>query len=251
MADSSTRAVYEDVLSLQNYLVGIATGTPRNEGEYRSIRNAVVDNTSLLLRLPEFVRTCHSAGSFWSYITRGRDSYQERREYIWKEFKELLLYLENPNMHPSYEATSTVLRTVDHESVQSSWQKAIERIDSDPEGAITAARTLVESVCIHILEKGGVELDEKWDLSRLYKESASLLHLAPEQHKEEIFKQILGGCSTVVNGLASMRNKLGDAHGKKRNYVKPTSRHATLAVNLGGALATFLITTYEEKGLRP
>ena len=250
MVDSSTTELYEEVLTLQNYLVGVATGADRNNGIYRQMRKTVATNPSLKSRLPQFVRTCHSIESFWGHITQGRDHYQERREYIWEQFKPLLEYLENPRTLPIYESTSDVLSTVDHASVQSSWDKAIERIGNDPEGAITAARTLVESVCIHILEEADVEVDSKWDLNRLYKEAASKLNLALDQHKEGIFKQILGGCSSVVNGLASLRNNFGDAHGKKGRYVKPSARHAVLAVNLGGTLATFLIATYEEKGLR-
>jgi hypothetical protein len=71
------------------------------------------------------------------------------------------------------------------------------------------------------------------------------LNLAPQQHTEEIFKQILGGCQTVVNGLGSLRNKTGDAHGKGQRYVKPSERHAKLAVNLAGTVSVFLIETLE------
>ena len=61
------------------------------------------------------------------------------------------------------------------------------------------------------------------------------------QHTEKVFRQVLGGCTAVVEGLGSLRNKLGDAHGKGRLPVKPAPRHAELAVNLAGAMATFLV----------
>ncbi|HCG8650235.1 TPA: abortive infection family protein [Vibrio parahaemolyticus] len=69
--------------------------------------------------------------------------------------------------------------------------------------------------------------------------------MAPEQHNESIFKQILGGCSGIVNGLGTLRNKLGDAHGQGKRPVKPQARHAELAVNLAGTMSLFLISTYE------
>ena len=72
------------------------------------------------------------------------------------------------------------------------------------------------------------------------------LNMAPEQHSEQIFKQILGGCSAIVNGLGSLRNKHGDAHGKSHISVKPSVRHAELAVNLSGSMALFLIETLEK-----
>jgi hypothetical protein len=56
---------------------------------------------------------------------------------------------------------------------------------------------------------------------------------------EQAFKQILGGCDSVVAGLGS-RNKAGDAHGSRRRIYRPAPRHATLAVNLAGVSALFL-----------
>lgn len=74
---------------------------------------------------------------------------------------------------------------------------------------------------------------------------AGELNLSPDQHSEKIFKQILGGCSGIVNGLGMLRNKHGDAHGYGPTANKPKPRHAELAVNLAGSMAIFLIQIYE------
>jgi hypothetical protein len=66
------------------------------------------------------------------------------------------------------------------------------------------------------------------------------------QHTEPIFKQILGGCTSVVEGLGALRNRLSDSHGKGLKRVKPDTRHAELAVNLAGSMATFLVETWEH-----
>lgn len=70
---------------------------------------------------------------------------------------------------------------------------------------------------------------------------------SPAQHIEPIFKQILGGCHSVVQGLGSLRSKLGDAHAQGKAVVKPAPRHAELAVNLAGTMATFLLATWEAR----
>jgi hypothetical protein len=72
------------------------------------------------------------------------------------------------------------------------------------------------------------------------------LKLAPDDHSEQVFKQILGSCQQVVEQLGALRNKLGDAHGGRRK-AKPASRHAELAVNLAGSMATFLVSTWEAR----
>ena len=71
--------------------------------------------------------------------------------------------------------------------------------------------------------------------------------MSPDQHNEKLFKQILDGCSGIVSGLGSLRNSLGDAHGQGKRPVKPAPRYAELAVNLAGAVALFLVTTFEER----
>ncbi len=120
------------------------------------------------------------------------------------------------------------------------------RRHSEPEGAITAARTLLETVCKYILDEAGETYGDD-DLPKLYNKTAKLLNLSPSQHTEEAFKAILGGCHTVVQNLGTLRNRIGDAHGQGKNPVRPLPRHAALAVNLAGSMATFLVETWKAK----
>jgi hypothetical protein len=50
----------------------------------------------------------------------------------------------------------------------------------------------------------------------------------------------------VVNELGSLRNRLGDAHGKGKGGVRPAPRHSELAVNLAGSIALFLVETAKK-----
>ncbi|MFI5382276.1 MAG: abortive infection family protein [Tepidisphaerales bacterium] len=76
---------------------------------------------------------------------------------------------------------------------------------------------------------------------------ATELNLVPSQHTEEVFKRILGGCHSVVEGLGALRNRLSDAHGKGKAAVKPSPRHAQFAVNLAGAMGMFLVETHQAR----
>ncbi len=149
--------------------------------------------------------------------------------------------------HAADVAISEGLAAFDEESVHAEWQRALGRRAGDPRGAITAARTLLETVCKHILDDAGVPYQEKDDLPQLYRATAKALRLAPSQHTEEVFRQILGGCTAVVEGLGSLRNRLSDAHGQGRKPARPSARHAQLAVNLAGAMAIYLVSTWTEK----
>jgi hypothetical protein len=149
---------------------------------------------------------------------------------------------------PADDRIATVLASYDAEGVTDAWTKALARRDKDPAGAITAAKSLVESICKHIIEGGGDTYNEKTgDLPGLYNQAAKHLNLSASQHDEEVYKRILGNIQSVVQQLAEIRNKVGDAHGKGRKAVKPKPRHAELAVNLAGSMSLFLISTWTER----
>lgn len=238
----------ERVQALQNILIAYSTGQEASSVDYNTLRSYLIDIPKYKNLLPSFIRTNRELEQFWPFIKYKFSTYAERRAYIWKEFTPILDYLEGKNKAPLDNFTSRVLKQFDSEGVHIAWQRALERRKSDPEGAITAARTLLETVCKHILDSKNVPYNKnRIELHELYKLTATELSLSPSQHAEDVFKQILGGCSAVVNGLGTLRNRLGDAHGKGKAPVRPAPRHAELAVNLSGALCLFLISTFNER----
>jgi len=239
---------FERAEYLQNLLISKATGRAANNAEYQYLRQLFLSRQELKTHLPQFVRTKRDLEQFWQFIKYKFPSYQERREFLWSQFHSLFGYLETTVRSPAHTEIAAVLKSFDETGVHAAWSRAIERKRDDPEGAITAARTLVETVCKHILDELNVAYDsDKVGLHELYKLVAAELNLSPSQHTEEIFRQILGGCAAIVSGLGALRNRLGDAHGKGKRPVKPAPRHAELAVNLAGTLALFLITTWRER----
>lgn len=240
-------ALFEDVESLQGILVSHATGGSEDEAEYMRLRQVLLSQASLESLVPRFLRTCRSLGQFWQFIKNKYGTYAERRTYLWNEFRPLLDLLERGGLSPSDQMVTLAIEKFDSAHVQAAWSKALDRRSSDPEGAITMARTLLESVCKYILDDAQSKYDDSPDISKLYKQTAELLNIAPSQHTEQVFKQILGGCTAVVEGLGALRNRLSDSHGKGKVGVKPAPRHAELAVNLAGALAVYLLATWEAR----
>jgi len=137
-------------------------------------------------------------------------------------------------------------------------EKCRQKIQSgDYEGAITNARSLVETLLTSI-EK---ELDPKapdpdGDLVKTYNRVRTLLNLDPSRKDiSDALKQVLTGLSSIIHGLATMRNKMSDAHATS---YKPARHHAKLAVNAAKTVYDFLFETMayqREKGalkaLRP
>lgn len=241
------RDLIDRVESLQNILISQATGGGVDHAEYKSLREELISNSITRERLPRFVRTCRDVGQFWKFIKHKYSSYQERREFLWGEFRPLLEDLEDRTTTPSDALTTKTLAAFNPDAVNEMWQRALDRRVEDPKGAITAARTLLETVCKHILDESKIAYDDDADLPKLYRITSQSLNIAPSQHSEKVFKQILGGCTAVVEGLGALRNRLGDAHGKGIRPARPAPRHAELAVTLAGTMATFLVATWKSR----
>jgi hypothetical protein len=195
-------------------------------------------------RLPECVHRYRTLPQFWQFIKHKFPSYAERRTFIWERFRPAIDYAEGKRASPADLPVELGLASLESAHIHELWQKALQRRADDPEGAITAARALLESVCKLVLDEAEEPYGGDAELPKLYGKTAQVLKLAPSQHTEQIFKQLLGGCQTVVERLGAVRNRLSDAHGKGRQPVKPASRHAELVVNLAGTMATFLAATW-------
>ncbi|WP_216846691.1 abortive infection family protein [Mucilaginibacter sp. L196] len=237
---------YKKVTVLKSLLTSRATGGDGNEEYFQVIRKDLLAHPKLKALVPEYIQKSNNLYEYWQFIKHHLPSYAERRFFIKETFEALVEASLELNGHSPHEThVNEVVQTVNERYISETWNKALQRMQDDPEAAITSARALVEVVCKHILDSQNQVYDDGLELPKLYKQAAGILNLAPDQHTEAVFKQILGGCQTVVEGLGALRNKLGDAHGKSKNKVKPSARHAALAVNLAGSMCSFLLQTYD------
>jgi hypothetical protein len=238
----------ERAAMLENLLVARATGDmTASSHDYEQLRRDFIADPEIKELLPSFVRTCRTLDVFWPFIKEKAGTYADRRRIISEAFTPLVEHLEGRNRAPGDAVVSDALQSFDADGVHAVWSKALSRRNQDPEGAITVARTLLETVCKRILDEISIIYSDKEDLPKLYALAAKALNLAPDQHTEEPIKAILGGAMTLVNGIGTLRNRLSDSHGRGGKPVKPSPRHASLAVNTAGAIATFLVETHLAK----
>ncbi|MET7040555.1 abortive infection family protein [Clostridium botulinum] len=237
---------YEKAEYLQQILINHCTnGGETSDDHYKYLRKYFLAKEETKDKVPSWVRTNRNLSQFWQFIKSKISNYSGRRKFIWNEFNILLEYLESVQDLPYVQTVDEKLKIFNSEYIISNWKKALDRKNSDPEGAITIARTLLESVLKHILDNRKISYSRKMDLHELYKLVADEFNLSPNEYNEKLFKQILGGCSAIVSGLGNLRNDLGDAHGKGKTTYRPADRHAELAVNLSGTMCLFLVETYD------
>ncbi len=150
------------------------------------------------------------------------------------------------------EARLSAVAPATREFMEEQVDKCEKKLESkDYDGAITNARSLVESVLVDLesrLDNDASKYDG--NLPRLYGRVRKLLNLDPAgKDADDVLRPILTGLVSVVSGLAATRNKMSDAH--VRTY-RPHRHHARLAVNAAKTLVDFLLDSYEyqrEKGL--
>lgn len=246
-ASSSAQELLNKVTELEGGLIAYATGRKFYNEVYEDLRRELIGCAEVKSMVPVFVHRNRDLAQFWDFIKPEYGTYRERRVFIRDQFRPLIDYLESKGNVPGIAPITDALVAFDSDHVHAVWQKALDRRTNDPEGAITAARTLLETLCKHILDDLGSPYPNDIDLPRLWTQVAEKLNLAPAQHQVEIFRSILGNCQSIVNNLAAIRNRAGDAHGQGRRQVRPKPRHAELAVNLAGAMASFLVRTWEER----
>jgi len=241
----------EDLLRVASRLcymmIARATGGSSDDyAEYPDLRLALIREGRARDHVPSLLKDNRTIEEFWAYISRYAPTYQERRDHLKAAFEPLMRALEDAVLAvPSDVVTSGVIARLGSAAVQETWAKALDRRRDDTDGAITAARSLMESTCKHVLDMRGIAYENGVDLPVLYRKAAKELNLGADQHSAEAPKQVLGGCASVVHGLGAMRNALGDVHGKGRTGRRPLPIHAELAVNLAGSVASFLLQTLE------
>jgi hypothetical protein len=116
--------------------------------------------------------------------------------------------------------------------------------DGDYPGAITRARRLIEGVFKEIIFNiTGEKVNGNEKLPTLLKQVQRCLNLDSGDEKlTDPLKQVISGLVNVVNGLTTIRNKVGDAHSNNSNL---RLHHALLVVNSAKTLVTFLFDTYD------
>jgi hypothetical protein len=137
----------ERAMMMENLMIAHATGLSASSATYELLRREFMASETLKPLLPHFVRTCRTLDVFWPYIKGKAGTYADRRHIIGTAFSPLLDYLEDRHRAPVDAAASETLQTFDSEGVHAVWEKALQRRHTDAEGAITIARTLLETVC--------------------------------------------------------------------------------------------------------
>lgn len=123
--------------------------------------------------------------------------------------------------------------------IHENWWKIGSRLAENPDAAITAARTLLESTCKTILDEIGEVPDGSGDLARLVKQTIRSVGFSNNQ-QDQTTKQIISGMMSTVSGVAGISNLAGDRHGQVGGSSLGDVCLAELVSHCCGSLAVFI-----------
>ena len=148
------------------------------------------------------------------------------------------------------------LTALDNLADPSAIHLALERITNsiltDPALAIGSAKELVESTAKIILRETGKSFTDRDDMADLIRRSQQALALHPSQATtgpdgSDAVKKILGGLTSVVTGIAELRNRgYGAGHGQVSRPAGLGVRHARLAVSAAAAWCQLMLETLAD-----
>ena len=149
-------------------------------------------------------------------------------------------------------AVAAKIAVLDFDTVQRDIARAQKSLTDDSEDAVTAACSLIESVCRSIIVELGRPLPAKKDIDGLMKATQDALNLSPGRADlppeiEQDVRQILGGLTSISKGVGALRTHGGDAHGRERGFKRIDARIARVCLNTASSLALFLIETWEQQ----
>jgi Abortive infection C-terminus len=119
------------------------------------------------------------------------------------------------------------------------WMTAYTRLSANPAAAVTAARTLLETVFKTIVSERGGTPDESGNLARLLQQAQNAVgFLRPANQSEH---QIITGLTSVIGGVAGISNAAGDRHGTAQGITLQDKHLAVLCVHSCGAVGLCFI----------
>jgi len=114
------------------------------------------------------------------------------------------------------------------------WMAAHGRLLTNPAAAVTAARTLLETLFKTIITERGEEPDNSGSLSRLLRQAQDAIGFVRAQNRAE--HQLHQGLVTTVEGIANISNAAGDRHGTVAGVSLDDPHLAYLCVNACGTI---------------
>jgi len=151
---------------------------------------------------------------------------------------------------PPSRTLQEIIRGRDWPAIELEFARALDSVESDPPTAVTAACAIVESLCKVYIEDEGLDTPSDQSIKPLWRVVQGHLQLHPGSVEDHDLRKILGGLSSILDGVGALRTHGGSAHGHGSEHRPLQAHQARLAVNAAHTLVTFVIEVWDQRRSR-
>ena len=148
-------------------------------------------------------------------------------------------------LHTPSRSLADLIRDRDLPAIKREFDRAYEKLLTDPADAVTAACAILEATCHTIIADENLTPPTDLSLHPLWRVVQRHLQLVPSPELQDDLRKILGGLASIVDGVGAFRTHAGDAHGRGPEARPIEARHARLAVNAAHTVVTFVLETWQ------
>ena len=157
----------------------------------------------------------------------------------------------SPNDRTLESIMADTVKHFDDEYISEEIRSMQESVEKSPNDAIDKAKSLVESCFKFILDEYGVSYNSNDKLGQLQKKVFTRLDIDANTNEaakaDKKVKTILNSLNQIIQGIAEIRNKYGNSHGKSAGAVQLPPRYAGLVVSSSVAVVNFVWDTYKDR----
>ena len=157
----------------------------------------------------------------------------------------------SPNDSTLESIMTDTVKHFDDEYISEEIRSMQESIKKSPNDAIDKAKNLVESCFKFILNECDISYSNSDNLGDLQKKVFTRLNIDANTNDtakaDENVKTILSSLNQIIKGIAEIRNKHGNGHGKSAGAVQLPPRYAGLVVSSSVAVVNFVWDTYKDR----
>ena len=139
----------------------------------------------------------------------------------------------------------------DDEYISEEIRSMQESVEKSPNDAIDKSKNLVESCFKFILNQCGISYSNSDGLGDLQKKVFTRLNIDANTNDaakaDKNVKTILSSLNQIIKGIAEIRNKHGNGHGKSAGAIQLPPRYAGLVVSSSVAVVNFVWGTYKDR----
>ena len=148
---------------------------------------------------------------------------------------------------PASKSLEDLIRGRNMAALDDEFGRALRTVESNPRDAVSAACSILESVCKIYIESESLTAPSKQDLQGVWSVVRKDLGLDPGAVESDDLKAILSGLLAIASGIGALRTHASSAHGAGTKPYRLQPRHARLAVHAAHTLTAFLIESWDEK----